>query len=278
MSHCSSRSSPQGWLWTSHRRSGSRETSNSRLGGNIPQHIGDIMRQVGDTAGPEDILQQDGGIPQQLRAHPTATGASMDQCPCSFCSLASTKPRPSAAPAPSVNRKQLCSSASMAPTKDPWEDTEKKKHWKQRAPFQKQFLTGSFQQMPGYGLMVSVSTSFYMHTTEIQSNRGLTTNGGTFGHLCPLWEKDITKTHPVFLSLLLSFFLLYFPYFSNTLCLFLPFFSLLTPFLSLFLPLRPYSISLGPLFYSHPPACPVLTSRSLFPSFSNLYFYSNWKS
>lgn len=170
----------------------------------------------------------------------------MDQCPCSICSLASTKPRPNVDPAPSVNRKQLCSSAGLAPTKDPWEDTEKKEHWEQRSPFQKQFLTDSFQQMPGHGLMVSVSTSFYMHTTEIQSNQGLTTNGGTFGHLCPLWEEDITKTHAVFPSLLLSYFLLYFPYFSNSLCLFLPFFSLLTPFLSLFLPFCPYFHLSGP--------------------------------
>lgn len=37
-----------GLEWTSHSRSGSREASKSRLGGNIPQHVGDIVQEVRD--------------------------------------------------------------------------------------------------------------------------------------------------------------------------------------------------------------------------------------
>lgn len=140
MSHSRSRGSSQGWIWTSHSRSGVREASNSRLGGKHPStYWGQRAASRGqDTAGPEEIPQQDGGTPQQVRAHPTVVAHShcsqhgpvpplplltgwqqthIQCCPCSLC-----EQKPPVAPSPasagtwqncahgSVRKCRLCSS------------------------------------------------------------------------------------------------------------------------------------------------------------------------
>lgn len=168
--------------------------------------------------------------------------------------------------------KQLPSSAGLAPTKDPWEDSEKQ-HWEQRAPFQKLCPTGSFQHkaqaMFSWSQWAPVPTCTPL---KFSTNQGLTTNGGTFGHLHPLWEEDITKVHAVisFPSSLTPFLL-----FSLLFQLFMLIFVFLLPPNSLFPCLSvPTSISLCPLFYSPPPACPILTSRSCFSwSFQFIFLF-----